>query len=34
MLALIADGLVLVLVALVGKPYPQSWHERWGRNDR
>ncbi|MDF2827949.1 MAG: hypothetical protein K0R01_1232 [Mycobacterium sp.] len=26
--------LVLALIALVGLPYPQSWHSRWGSSDR
>jgi hypothetical protein len=34
MFALIAFGtLVLVLIAVLGLPYPQTWHGRWG-NDR
>lgn len=31
----IAFGVVLLLLgAFVGKPYPQSWHERWRGYDR
>jgi hypothetical protein len=31
MFALIAFGAaLLVLVAAVGLPYPQTWHARWG----
>jgi hypothetical protein len=25
---------VLVLIAMAGLPYPQSWHGRWGNYDR
>lgn len=25
---------VLVLVAVAGQPYPQSWYQRWGPDDR
>jgi hypothetical protein len=27
-------SVVLVLVAIAGPPYPQSWHGRWGNSDR
>jgi hypothetical protein len=31
MFALIAFGtLPLVLIAVLGLPYPQTWHGRWG----
>jgi hypothetical protein len=31
MFALIAFfALVLVLIAVLGLPYPQTWHGRWG----
>ena len=34
MLGLISFGvLVLVLIASVGLPYPQTWHGRWGSGD-
>jgi len=33
MFALIAFGAVLlVLIAALGLPYPQSWHSRWGKD--
>ena len=32
MFALIAFGAVLlVLIAALGLPYPQTWHSRWGK---
>jgi hypothetical protein len=33
MFSLIAFGaVVLVLIAALGLPYPQTWHDRWGNN--
>jgi hypothetical protein len=33
MFALITFGaVVLVLIAALGLPYPQTWHGRWGNN--
>ena len=33
MFALIAFGAVLlVLIAALGLPYPQTWHGRWGKD--
>jgi hypothetical protein len=33
MVALIAlAGLLLVLIAGLGLPYPQTWHGRWGND--
>jgi hypothetical protein len=33
MFALLALGaLLLVLVAVLGLPYPQTWHGRWGND--
>jgi hypothetical protein len=35
MVALIAFGVgLLLLIALVGLPYPQTWYQRWGNYDR
>jgi hypothetical protein len=35
MFTLIAFGTVLfLLTAAVGRPYPQSWYQRWGNYDR
>ena len=35
MFALIAFGvLLLVLIAALGLPYPQTWHGRWGNRRR
>ena len=35
MFALIALGAtLLVLIAVVGLPYPQTWQRRWGNSDR
>jgi len=35
MSALILFGvLLLVLIAALGMPYPQTWHGRWGNYDR
>ena len=35
MFGLIAFGaVVLLLVAGLGLPYPQTWHGRWGHSDR
>jgi Tfp pilus assembly major pilin PilA len=27
-------SVVLVLAAIAGPPYPQSWQSRWGNSDR
>jgi hypothetical protein len=27
-------AVVVVLIAMTGLPYPQSWHSRWGNSDR
>lgn len=27
-------AVVLVLLAILGLPYQQSWHSRWGNSDR
>jgi hypothetical protein len=27
-------AVVLVMLAVLGMPYPQSWHGRWGNYDR
>lgn len=33
MFALIAFGVVLLLlIAVLGLPYPQTWHGRWGND--
>jgi hypothetical protein len=33
MLALIAfTAVILLLAALLGRPYPQTWHGRWGNH--
>jgi hypothetical protein len=35
MVGLLAFGaLVVVLLAVLGFPYQQSWYGRWGRSDR
>jgi hypothetical protein len=35
MFELIAFGAgLLLLIAFVGLPYPQTWYQRWGRYDR
>jgi hypothetical protein len=35
MIALIAFGVVIVLLMmLLGRPYPQTWYQRWGDHDR
>jgi hypothetical protein len=35
MLALIAFfAVVVLLVVMLGLPYPQSWYGRWGNSDR
>jgi hypothetical protein len=35
MLALVAfTAVVLGLIAMLGAPYPQTWHGRWGNSDR
>jgi hypothetical protein len=34
MLALITFGaVILLLIAAIGLPYPQTWYARWGRSD-
>ena len=27
-------AVVLLLLAVLGQPYPQSWYARWGNSDR
>jgi hypothetical protein len=35
MLGLIVfTAIVLALIAMLGAPYPQTWHSRWGNSDR
>jgi hypothetical protein len=35
MLALVAfTAVVLGLISMLGAPYPQTWHGRWGNSDR
>ncbi len=31
---LVFAGVVVLLIALVGPAYPQSWAQRWGTSDR
>jgi hypothetical protein len=31
---LVFAGVVIGLIAVTGRPYPQSWHGRWGNHDR